>query len=122
MAKLRSAIADDDAIIFCTPEYAGALPGSVKNVLDWTVGGMEIVGKPAIWVNVAASGRAGRAHESLRAVLGFTHAQLVDELCVDVPVPRAAVSEDGTVTDPAVRRALADVVARLCAHLADASQ
>lgn len=24
--------------MFCTPEYAGALPGSFTNLLDWTVG------------------------------------------------------------------------------------
>src|SRR5215212_6601540 len=36
---LRALIADADAVIFCTPEYAGTLPGSFKNLLDWTVGG-----------------------------------------------------------------------------------
>ncbi len=36
--ELRVAIRDADAILFCTPEYAGALTGSFKNVLDWTIG------------------------------------------------------------------------------------
>lgn len=40
-----------DAVLFCTPEYAGALPGSFKNLLDWTVGGGETYGKPAAWIN-----------------------------------------------------------------------
>jgi len=31
---LRAAIADADAVLFCTPEYAGTLPGSLKNLLD----------------------------------------------------------------------------------------
>jgi NAD(P)H-dependent FMN reductase len=39
-AGLRRQIAD--AVLFCTPEYAGTLPGSFKNLLDWTVGGGEI--------------------------------------------------------------------------------
>ncbi|WP_306796085.1 NAD(P)H-dependent oxidoreductase [Nocardia sp. XZ_19_369] len=26
------------SVLFCTPEYAGTLPGSLKNLLDWTVG------------------------------------------------------------------------------------
>lgn len=39
---LRTAIADVDAVLFCTPEYAGTLPGSFKNLLDWTVGGTEL--------------------------------------------------------------------------------
>ena len=39
VADLRARIAAADAVLFCTPEYAGALPGSFKNLLDWTVGG-----------------------------------------------------------------------------------
>src|SRR3954451_14324050 len=39
VARLRGAIAGADAVLFCTPEYAGTLPGSFKNLLDWCVGG-----------------------------------------------------------------------------------
>ena len=46
-ADLRARIAAAGALLFCTPEYAGTLPGSLKNLLDWTVGGGEIYGKPA---------------------------------------------------------------------------
>ncbi len=38
VAELRLAIRASDAILFCTPEYAGALPGSFKNLLEWTIG------------------------------------------------------------------------------------
>src|ERR1700755_805249 len=41
VARLRAAIHDADALLFCTPEYAGALPGAFKNLLDWTVGDAE---------------------------------------------------------------------------------
>jgi NAD(P)H-dependent FMN reductase len=43
---LRQQLAGADAVLFCTPEYAGSLPGSFKNLLDWTVGGGELSGKP----------------------------------------------------------------------------
>ena len=46
VAALRAQIAAADAVLFCTPEYAGALPGSFKNLLDWTVGGAEMYGRP----------------------------------------------------------------------------
>lgn len=39
VADLRREIAAAAAVLFCTPEYAGALPGSFKKLLDWTVGG-----------------------------------------------------------------------------------
>ena len=42
VADLRQHIAAANAVVFCTPEYAGALPGSFKNLLDWTVGGGEM--------------------------------------------------------------------------------
>jgi NAD(P)H-dependent FMN reductase len=37
VVELRAAIAASDAVLFSTPEYAGALPGSFKDLLDWTV-------------------------------------------------------------------------------------
>ena len=58
VAALRTAIAAADAVLFCTPEYAGALPGSFKNLLDWTVGGAEMYGRPVAWIN--ASGPPAR--------------------------------------------------------------
>ncbi len=94
-ARLRRAIGASDAVLFCTPEYAGALPGSFKNLLDWTVGGMEIVGKPVAWLNVSASGtRAADAHDSLRKVLGYTGADIVEAACVHIPVARADIGDD----------------------------
>ncbi len=67
VVELRAAIAACDALLVCTPEYAGALPGALKNLLDWTVGGIETEGRPAAWINVstAATGAAG-THASLR--------------------------------------------------------
>jgi NAD(P)H-dependent FMN reductase len=60
-AELRGEIAAAAAVLFCTPEYAGTLPGSFKNLLDWTVGGGEMYEKPVAWLNVAALGRGGGA-------------------------------------------------------------
>ncbi len=74
VADLRAQLAASDAVLFCTPEYAGALPGSFKNLLDWTVGGREIYGKPAASINVsspAAPTDGADAHASLAKVLGY---------------------------------------------------
>ena len=38
VAAMRDAVARADALLVCTPEYAGALPGALKNLLEWTVG------------------------------------------------------------------------------------
>jgi NAD(P)H-dependent FMN reductase len=57
VAELRREIGGADAVLLCTPEYAGTLPGSFKNLLDWTVGGADLYGKPVAWINVAAANR-----------------------------------------------------------------
>jgi chromate reductase len=120
-AELRHRIATSDAILFSTPEYAGALPGSFKNLLDWTVGGGETYGMPVAWVNVASvaspSGAAD-AHASLRRVLGYTGSEVVEEACVRVPVPRDAIGPDGLVADPEIAQVVADAVAALAGRAA----
>ena len=50
VADLRDQLHGSDAVLFSTPEYAGALPGSFKNLLDWTVGG-GIQEKSVGWIN-----------------------------------------------------------------------
>ena len=54
VTALRAALANADALLLSTPEYAGALPGSFKNLLDWTVGGGQTDGMPVAWINVSA--------------------------------------------------------------------
>ncbi|MFI0418195.1 NADPH-dependent FMN reductase [Spongiactinospora sp. 9N601] len=95
VVRLRALISEADALLFCTPEYAGDLPGSLKNLLDWTVGGVEIVGKPAGWINISSSTTGAQgAHRALRVVLGYTGAAVVDEACVRMPVGRNDVSSE----------------------------
>jgi chromate reductase, NAD(P)H dehydrogenase (quinone) len=112
-ADLRARIAAADALLFCTPEYAGTLPGSLKNLLDWTVGGGEIYGKPVGWINVAVGGRGTGAEEHLAMVLRYVGAAAVEPACVRVPVPREAVGPDGLIADPAIRTALSAALAAL---------
>jgi NAD(P)H-dependent FMN reductase len=115
VADLRAAVAAADALIVSTPEYAGALPGSFKNLLDWLVGGMEISRKPSAWINVSSSGgKAAGAHASLRTVLGYIDADVVDEACAHIPVLHNAVAPDGTLADPTIRDQVATAVRTLC--------
>jgi NAD(P)H-dependent FMN reductase len=109
VAELRREIEGADAVLFCTPEYAGTLPGSFKNLLDWTVGGGQLYGKPVAFLNVAAGDRGAGAQESLASVLEYVGAVIIESACLHVPVERSAVGSDGTVTDPRFRTAIAEV-------------
>ncbi|MEW2620107.1 NADPH-dependent FMN reductase [Streptomyces sp. NPDC048106] len=113
VAELRAAVDAADGVLVCTPEYAGTLPGAFKNLLDWTVGGTEICDKPVAWVNVAAPGRGQGAEATLRTVLGYTGAAVVEAACVRVPVGRGDVGEDGAVTDAGIRRRIGEVLGLL---------
>jgi chromate reductase len=114
VAQLRGEIAAADAVLFCTPEYAGTLPGSMKNLLDWMVGGTEMSDKPVAWVNAAADGRRGAgAQATLATVLGYVQASVVDKACRHVPVLPGAVGDDGLIADQETRAAIADVLLAL---------
>jgi NAD(P)H-dependent FMN reductase len=117
VAELRREIAAADALLICTPEYAGTLPGSFKNLLDWTVGGTEISGKPVAWINVAAEGRGTGAHETLAVVLGYVTADIIAAACRRLPLSRAAVNGHGLVTDREFRRELAGVLAAIVGYV-----
>src|SRR6201992_3458201 len=106
VAALRAALGDADAVLLSTPEYAGALPGSFKNLLDWTVGGGQMAAMPVAWINVsgaAAPSGGADAHDSLRKVLGFTGSRVVEEAVLRLPLGRDDVGEDGLIGPPEAR-------------------
>ncbi len=120
VAELRRHVAAADAILICTPEYAGALPAALKNLLEWTVGDAGTYGKPVAWINgagPAAPTGAADAHDSLRKVLGYVGADLVQDACARVPVARDMVAESGLVDDTSIRDQIAAAVARLVAYV-----
>jgi NAD(P)H-dependent FMN reductase len=120
VAALRAGIRRADALLFSTPEYAGALPGSFKNLLDWLIGDDQpgsIYEKPVAWINASPRG-AVHAHESLRLVLGYAHARIVEEACIDVAVTHADVGADNLIKNVRDRDRIADAVERLAASSA----
>jgi NAD(P)H-dependent FMN reductase len=115
VAALRNAIHRADALLLSTPEYAGALPGSFKNLLDWTIGDDQpgsIYEKPVGWINASSHG-AINAQASLRLVLGFAHARIIDEACAEIPINSHDISDDGLVNDADVRTRLGALLAEL---------
>jgi len=104
-------------VLFCTPEYAGTLPGSLKNLLDWTVGGGELYGKPAAWINVAAPGRGTGADATLRTVLGYVGADVLPSSGIRVNVPRDALDDRGEITAEPVRRELRRALTAIVAEI-----
>jgi hypothetical protein len=81
------------------------------------VGGGEIYGKPVAWINVAAPGRGKGAEDTLAVVLGYVGAAIIDAACRRIPLDRAAIGPDGTVTDPEFKAQISQVCDALSSHL-----
>lgn len=115
VAELRRQVHEADAVLFCTPEYAGALPGALKNLLEWLIGDDDtrsIYEKPVAWINAAPRG-ATDAHDSLRKVLGYAHATVLDEVNAEIAVAVSQIGSNGEVDDEAVRAAITSVMQAL---------
>ncbi|MEC3956756.1 NADPH-dependent FMN reductase [Nocardia sp. CDC153] len=113
-----------DAVLFCTPEYAGMIPGSLKNLLEWTIGNADLSDKPVAYVNVAYEGRGEAAVATLRTVVGYAGAEIVEAACGRITVVQNDIGPDGLVGNAEARarlnaaaRALADHVRRPAAPL-----
>jgi chromate reductase, NAD(P)H dehydrogenase (quinone) len=83
VASLRELVAASDAVVIATPEYAGGMPGSLKNALDWLVGSGELYDKPVAVVSAAPSAERGvNARRWVEEVLGMQGAHVVASFTV----------------------------------------
>jgi chromate reductase, NAD(P)H dehydrogenase (quinone) len=122
VSEMRAAVGAADAILICTPEYAGAMPAVLKNLLEWTIGDAGTYEKPVAWLNVsgAAAPTGGNdAHDSLRKVLRYAGADIVDDACARIPLSRQLVGASGVVEDQTARDQIASAVARLGSYVRD---
>jgi NAD(P)H-dependent FMN reductase len=110
VVHLRAEVTAADALLFCTPEYAGSLPGTLKNLLDWLVAGGELGGKPAAWLSVLPPGKDDGARAALESALDHGNARLLRACCLRVPVEPSTVDAAGLVTDPRLGVALLDML------------
>jgi chromate reductase len=100
---LRAAVAGADALLVSSPEYAHGVPGSLKNALDWLVGGSEMVGKPvALW---NTSPHSVHAQAALTETLRTMSATVVVEAEVSIALPRGAGAA-ALAADPSLRATL----------------
>ncbi|MHB8295735.1 MAG: NADPH-dependent FMN reductase [Acidimicrobiales bacterium] len=119
VGDLRAQIRAADAMVFSIPEYTGALPGSLKNLLDWTIGDEQpgsIYEKPDGWINASPRG-AINAHDQLRLVPGYAHATIIEAACAHLSVTTAIIGDDGLIANAEIRTEIAKVLTALATHL-----
>lgn len=113
VSDLRRTLNDACAVLLSTPEYAGSLPGSFKNLLDWTIGGAGLYQRPIGWINPSAHGGSEETYRALRIVLDRAGAEIVACACKDIPTPRDAIGTDGMIARAEIRGEIRQVVEAL---------
>ena len=108
---LRDAILAADVLLLASPEYAHGVSGPMKNALDWMVGNESFIDKPLVLLN--ASPRATHAQAALRETVRTMSARLIDEACISLPLLGSGLDADGIAADPALRRAILDMLQRI---------
>ncbi|WP_433692110.1 NADPH-dependent FMN reductase [Herbaspirillum seropedicae] len=73
-----------DGVIISSPEYVRAIPGGVKNLIDWMVSRAEIIGKPIALVH--ASHRGEDMLTSMRLVLSTISNRFLDQHFLRLPL------------------------------------
>jgi NAD(P)H-dependent FMN reductase len=104
VTNFRERVRRADGILICSPEYARGVPGSLKNALDWLVGGIEIVRKPVAIIN--ASPHSLHAHAALTLILETMSAHVIRTASITVPLRGRKLSEAEIVADAGIADAL----------------
>lgn len=99
---LRDTFAAADAVVCAVPEYAGGMPGWVKNITDWMVGAAAFYQRPVVVVSAATAG-GSHAIEQLARTLTWQGAYVVATTSIAAPL---TIVREHELTD-------GDVVARL---------
>jgi chromate reductase len=100
---LKEAIASVDAVLFVTPEYNRAIPGALKNAIDWASrpwGDNSFSDKPSaiIGASIGAIGTAV-AQQNLRSVLAFCNSRQMSSPEAYIQMTPGLITESGEVTN-----------------------
>lgn len=106
---LRAAIAAADGLVIATPEYNHALPGVLKNALDWLSRDDRVLGELPVAVLGASSGPWGTrlAQASLRQVLHTCGTLVMPAPTLFVAHADTHFDPQGRLADPALHASLA---------------
>lgn len=78
------AITRADGLIVASPEYVHAIPGGLKNAIDWLVSGEHIIGKPVALMH--ASHRGDDMLAALRLVLSTVTERFAPDIFLRLPL------------------------------------
>lgn len=108
---LRQTLKESDGVLICTPEYAMGVPGSLKNLLDWTVSSSDFSHKPVAVITASTSGV--KAHESLLDTLRVIESRIEQDATLLISHAKAKIKETPALTDPPTLAGVRKVMEKL---------
>lgn len=115
VSELRQALANTDGVLIATPEYNQAVPGVVKNMIDWlSLGQPEegLEGRPVAVTGITTGPWGTRlAQTMLRQMLVSTQAVLLPQPSLYLRNAESLFDEAGNLTDPTTALRLGELVA-----------
>ncbi|HEV2538821.1 MAG TPA: NADPH-dependent FMN reductase [Frateuria sp.] len=119
---LRAAIAAADGLLIATPEYNHAMPGALKNALDWlsreSPQGEMLAGRPAAVLGASAGPWGTRlAQASLRQVLHTCGALVMPSPTLFVAHAGQRFDAQGRLADPGLQASLSRFMAAFAAWI-----
>ena len=109
--ELRGLVAESDALLLSSPEYAHGIPGSFKNLLDWLVASVEFPGKPVGILNTSAV--SVHAPAQLLEILTTMNARVIENASMSLVLPRRTMTPAEIAADPLLAPRLRAAVAAL---------
>lgn len=114
-----SAIERSDGLIISSPEYVRAIPGGLKNAIDWLVSRDEIISKPVVLMH--ASHRGDDVLAQLRLVLSTVSAGFHENIFLRFALIKKTPEEiEAHLNQPDNRDAIADFLRRFAEACASA--
>lgn len=114
--RFKQAIASCDALLFVTPEYNRAIPGALKNAIDWgsrPYGQNVFAHKPSAIVG-ASPGSIGTAvaQAGLRSILAYLNSPLFNETEAYIQFKSGHFEPDGRIRDASTETFLRDYMSQ----------
>lgn len=118
---LKDAIAGVQAVLFVTPEYNRAIPGGLKNAIDWASrpwgqNSFDHMPTAIIGASIGAIGTAV-AQSNLRSVMAFCNARQMTSPEGYIHFHPEAYGPDGEVRDDDLRAVLTDFMKEFRDHV-----
>ena len=109
---LKDSIAAVDAVLFVTPEYNRAIPGGLKNAIDWASrpwGKNSFAHKPSAVIGTSP-GKVGTAvaQQNLRSVLSFLDSPQMNYPEAYIQFSPGLFGDDGDISDETTEQFLRD--------------